>query len=825
MATTNIKMTGRKKSSNKRLSAVLILISITYGTLVTYINLLHKKISLKPTTRALSHLVQNFKTLPKEKTSSTRSTTSTNAAISFESLPRVTSLPLQAHIEKFEYYTTPFRPAGPMSDTFTNPLPPAEFAVPLPLRTQSPSDLRTVTYPRVSSCRDIPQGLPVDPGFAKRPDSSSLIFSNVKNEAVIYPNLLEDFLPYTPVDSDPFLPWIHDVFSSRDGARVNFVAQNKRRCNTGSAFFRDIWNLEAQVAVMQPVAVRRVDDVPDELWKGGDWEEEERFQLSPLENADDDGRETRFLCYFHSAGGEYRKVTLSRYQYNLEFINWRKRMDSMLTSCGKDNSQFWLSTQQFYCPIPQELKDGVVSGQVEGRVFLDLVPMRVPPRFGELFIDGRETINTFNATKMWKGHVLPKIEASGRWANLPVCRPPPVVANSAPEVGTKGVTVPSSVGTKNATKPHFLVGCLWVSASYATRHDESTLSDIPKRMLEWLEFHLMVGFDHFYIYDNSAANNPNDNDRLKEGLKLFVDIFGADKITYVSWPFRVCNNNRNNFQKNKGERSSQYAAESSCRERYGSLTEWMTTFDPDEYFIPRGRYTDLKTVIRDIKIKEPNRQILSFTCTRALMRYEHLVPYYGNERWCPRPKVGADAPPAACLAKDEKKTYLATFNCEDYMPGTGQESERQCAKKQIYRPEYVLSHFIHYSPVTKIMFEENGRRSHTSERNERDFNIVEEAMMLHAKTRVWWEFRKWDSKCREECKSVGFVWPVKDDGGSLAYTEGETRSGANATAEGYKYNCWKHKQVDEYWVKQLKVKMKERWIGIEKNRTQSDFLK
>ena len=34
---------------------------------------------------------------------------------------------------------------------------------------------------------------------------------------------------------------------------------------------------------------------------------------------------------------------------------------------------------------------------------------------------------------------------------------------------------------------------------------------------------------------------------------------------------------------NTGERSSQYAAEASCRERYGSHSEWVAAIDPDEY--------------------------------------------------------------------------------------------------------------------------------------------------------------------------------------------------------------------------------------------------
>merc|ERR1712228_364751 len=143
----------------------------------------------------------------------------------------------------------------------------------------------------------------------------------------------------------------------------------------------------------------------------------------------------------------------------------------------------------------------------------------------------------------------------------------------------------------------------------------------------------------------------------------------------ITWPHRICNNNRNNAS-NKGERNSQYAAESSCRERYGSLTEWMTTIDPDEYMIPMGEYTNLKDMLKDVKIKQPNINIVSFKCTRAMLRYEHMRPMYDNN-WCKK----NDKQYSDCVEKDPEKTFLATFNCEHYrQPGPKQDNTRACAK-------------------------------------------------------------------------------------------------------------------------------------------------
>lgn len=56
---------------------------------------------------------------------------------------------------------------------------------------------------------------------------------------------------FCPVDADPYLPWIHDVFPSKDGAYVEFIISNKRRCNTDPKVFQsDLVSLEPQVALV-----------------------------------------------------------------------------------------------------------------------------------------------------------------------------------------------------------------------------------------------------------------------------------------------------------------------------------------------------------------------------------------------------------------------------------------------------------------------------------------------------------------------------------------------------------------------------------------------
>jgi hypothetical protein len=111
------------------------------------------------------------------------------------------------------------------------------------------------------------------------------------------------------------------------------------------------------------------------------------------------------------------------------------------------------------------------------------------------------------------------------------------------------------------------------------------VSDSEARLAEWIHFHLMVGFDHVYVYDNSDTNATD------TPLVVVTQQFPSHQVTYHRWPCRLCNNNRPQH-KNPGERSSQYAAEASCRERYGPLTDWMSFLDSDEYLVPMKKKKD-----------------------------------------------------------------------------------------------------------------------------------------------------------------------------------------------------------------------------------------
>jgi hypothetical protein len=419
---------------------------------------------------------------------------------------------------------------------------------------------------------------------------------------------MQDF----PVDEypteDPYLPWIHDYFVSNNNKSIQFVAQNRRRCGNDDALAEFLERWDPQISLFQsiPIVVE-----PNGIYRLATSREEATHPA------------TRFQCHFHSHSNDHNQLlhssattTFSEYPFDYEYVTWRKTKRPMVDpKGGKDMSSFWLSQLLFSCPIPESFQelltdtdDGLRSTSDAPPFHLDLIPIRTPPR-NKVFLSEHQvgqmelsSLDSFDAKSVFgTGHFLPKIEDAGRWANLPIC---PRTNQPAPP----------KAPTESAVKPYRLVGCTWTSASYTRRGDAVRVTDSAKRLEEWIRFHLMVGVQHLYVYDNSSANNTE--------LRDVTDKFPG-KVTHHRWPCQICNNNRP-AHRNPGERSSQYAAEASCRERYGPTSEWMTFVDTDEYMIPmkpndKGEYK-WDTILDEMD--ESNISILKFLSSRGKPRID-----------------------------------------------------------------------------------------------------------------------------------------------------------------------------------------------------------
>ena len=98
-------------------------------------------------------------------------------------------------------------------------------------------------------------------------------------------------------------------------------------------------------------------------------------------------------------------------------------------------------------------------------------------------------------------------------------------------------------------------------------------------MEEWMSYHLKVGVDHFYLYDNGGDH--------EEILKPF-----EESITYILWTDDLA---KDHFEGTGMSR--QKMAYTHCFKGFAEETEWLQLLDLDEYLVPMDR-ADVKVSLK-----------------------------------------------------------------------------------------------------------------------------------------------------------------------------------------------------------------------------------
>jgi Glycosyltransferase family 92 len=82
---------------------------------------------------------------------------------------------------------------------------------------------------------------------------------------------------------------------------------------------------------------------------------------------------------------------------------------------------------------------------------------------------------------------------------------------------------------------------------------------------EWIEFHRLVGVDHFYLYNNFSS------DAFQTVLQPYLD---EGIVTLTDWPVP----------------QGLVTAFQHCLQSYGSTSQWIACMDLDEYLVPTRAY-------------------------------------------------------------------------------------------------------------------------------------------------------------------------------------------------------------------------------------------
>lgn len=107
----------------------------------------------------------------------------------------------------------------------------------------------------------------------------------------------------------------------------------------------------------------------------------------------------------------------------------------------------------------------------------------------------------------------------------------------------------------------------------------STYREDPWNILEWLEYHILIGVDHFFIYNNDP--NP-------EQLKFLMKSYIQEGYVSLTWSFPLFNKMQNK------QRACHNDALIKCK-AYGY--KWMAMLDSDEFIYPMQK-DNLKEVMK-----------------------------------------------------------------------------------------------------------------------------------------------------------------------------------------------------------------------------------
>ena len=118
---------------------------------------------------------------------------------------------------------------------------------------------------------------------------------------------------------------------------------------------------------------------------------------------------------------------------------------------------------------------------------------------------------------------------------------------------------------------------------------------------EWLDYHLLAGVDHFFIYDNGSPDNQS------EVIKPYVD---AGLVTYIDYPGKA----------------RQYEAYNAAARDYRFLCRYMTFIDGDEFVFPKS-HNNIVEVVDEILADKPNAGALAVNILSFGSNYQDKADY------------------------------------------------------------------------------------------------------------------------------------------------------------------------------------------------------
>jgi len=119
------------------------------------------------------------------------------------------------------------------------------------------------------------------------------------------------------------------------------------------------------------------------------------------------------------------------------------------------------------------------------------------------------------------------------------------------------------------------------------------ISDLETRLLEFIEYHKLIGFEHFVFYDRSGQYRD-----------FLGNVYPQHTYTHITWP-GIAQDRSVIYQKFAGF-YDQFVTINHCLQTTRKTSKWVGMFDLDEWLILNENYTNIHDILRNELLLNPN---------------------------------------------------------------------------------------------------------------------------------------------------------------------------------------------------------------------------
>lgn len=127
------------------------------------------------------------------------------------------------------------------------------------------------------------------------------------------------------------------------------------------------------------------------------------------------------------------------------------------------------------------------------------------------------------------------------------------------------------------------MGLLTASSKFEKYHLSvcALFKNEEKHLKEWIEYHRLIGVDHFYLYNNNSSDCPI------RVLKPYID---DGIVTLINWPdcIHLSSSKKRDFIWSLAVQQPAYQHAAKCAALHE--TKWLTFLDVSEFLIPVGHH-------------------------------------------------------------------------------------------------------------------------------------------------------------------------------------------------------------------------------------------